>query len=480
MTVQSDYDVVVVGAGGAGLSAAVVAHDAGARVLVIESEDRVGGSTMLSGGVYYAAGTSVQRAAGIADDTPDDMFEYYMTLNQWRLDPALARRLCDEAAPGLEWLISLGVEFRPEALYRSGVERVPRGHSATGMGAAIGTALEQARRARGIDLALKTRADRLLIEDGCVAAVSAGGQDVRSGAVVISTGGFGQNPDMLDRYYPEATAAGDWTWSISAPGSRGDGLALGEEAQAAIVGYNRGLLLTTPGFHKQLEVYVPGWLVYVNRDGRRFVDETAAYAVMAGVMKEQGGVAFAIFDEASRAAAEPDPVYADAFAAGALPLNWVNTVLEDMANKGRIIRAATLDELAGRAGINSGALNATTERYNSDVARGADSAFFKDPKVLRPINQPPFYAAEVRPAIVCLTSTGLRIDADCRVLNTAEQVIPGLYAAGETTGGVLGDRYIGGGNSIANAIVFGRIAGAAAAAEALGTRHGAGRPSGGQ
>lgn len=470
MAGQRDYDLVVVGAGGAGLSAAVVAHDAGAKVLLLESEDRVGGSTMLSGGVYYAAGTSVQRAAGIMGDTPDDMFEYYMTLNQWRLEPALARRLCNEAAPALEWLISLGVEFKPDALYRSGVERVPRGHAATGMGAAIATALEQARRARSIDLALKTPVDRLLLREGRVVGVSAGGQEVRAAAVVITTGGFGQNPELLDRYYPEATAAGDWTWSISAPGSRGDGLALGEEAEAAIVGHNRGLLLTTPGFHKQLEVYVPGWLVYVNRDGRRFVDETAAYAVMAGVMKEQGGVAFAIFDEASRAAAEPDPVYADAFAAGALPLNWVNTVLEDMANKGRIVRAATLDELAARSGINAGALKATVDRYNADVARGLDSAFFKDPAVLRPIGTAPFYAVEVRPAIVCLTSTGLRIDPDTHVLSTSERIIPGLYAAGETAGGVLGDRYIGGGNSIANAIVFGRIAGSTAAAEALQSR----------
>jgi fumarate reductase flavoprotein subunit len=347
------------------------------------------------------------------------------------------------------------------------VESVPRGHSATGSGASIASALEQARRARSIDLALETRVDSLLVERGQVVGVGAGGQDVRAGAVIISTGGFGQNPDMLDRYYPEATAAGDWTWSISAAGSRGDGIVLGENVEAAVLGYNRGLLLTTPGFYKQLEVYVPGWLVYVNREGRRFVNETAAYAVMAGVVREQGGVAFAIFDEASRAQAEPDPVYADAFARGVLPLNWVNSVLEDMANTGRIIRANTLDEVAVRAGINAKALNATVERYNADVRRGLDSTFFKDMKVLRRIDKPPFYAAEVRPAIVCLTSTGLRIDADCHVLSTSEMVIPGLYAAGETTGGVLGDRYIGGGNSIANAIVFGRIAGAAAAAEAL-------------
>lgn len=462
-----DYDVVVVGAGGAGLSAAVTAHDAGARVLLVECGREVGGSTRLSGGVYYAAGTSVQRSLGI-EDSPDAMYEYYMTLNQWRVEPALARRLADEAAAGLEWLIELGVDFPKQALYCSGVESVPRGHSARGNGASIAAALEQARRARSIDLALATRVDRLLVEGDRVTGISSNGQEVRAAAVVVTTGGFGQNPYFLAKFYPEATAAGDWVWSISAPGARGDGIALGEAAGAAVVGHNRGLLLTTPGFHKQLEVYVPGWLVYVNREGRRFVNETAAYAVMAGVVKEQGGVAYAIFDEASRAQAEPDPVYADAFAAGALPLNWVNTVLAEMADRGRVIRADTLAEIAERAGIHPGGLAGTVAKYNADVARGTDTAFFKDPKVLRPISQPPFYAVEVRPAIVALTSTGLRIDADTHVLDENERVIPGLYAAGETTGGVLGDRYVGGGNSIANAISFGRVAGRVAARESVG------------
>lgn len=96
---------------------------------------------------------------------------------------------------------------------------------------------------------------------------------------------------------------------------------------AAIVGHNRGLLLVTAGFHRQLEVDPPGWLVYVNRDGRRFVDETAPYAVMLGAVKDQRGVIFAIFDEASRAQAEPDPAYAEQFAAGLIACNFVNWVL---------------------------------------------------------------------------------------------------------------------------------------------------------
>jgi fumarate reductase flavoprotein subunit len=355
---KRDYDVIVIGSGGAGMSAAISAHEAGASVLLVEADSHMGGSTSLSGGVVYAAGTSVQRAIGVLDDSADAMFEYYMTLNQWRVEPALARILCDQSGPAVEWLIELGVEFRPAGLYASGVESVPRGHSAAGMGAAIASALEQAVGTRGIEVVLNTRVDSLLEDKNGVGGVGAGGQDVRSGAVVIATGGFGQNPAMLHRYYPDAAAHGDWTWSISARHCKGDGLKLAERAGAAIVGHNRGLLLTTPGFSKDLEVYVPGWIVYVNREGRRFVNEMAAYAVMSGVVREQtGGSCFAIFDEETRAQAEPDSVYADAFAGGALPLNWVHSVLAEQAEKGKVLKGegaeGRLLQRARRAGWHS-------------------------------------------------------------------------------------------------------------------------------
>lgn len=463
---ERDYDVVVVGGGGAGLSAALVAHEAGARVIIAESQPVLGGSTRVSGGVFYAAGTSVQRAAGITDDTPDAMFDYYMTLNQWRVEPALARRLCDLAAPTLEWLIELGVTFPPEQIYSSGVEGVARGHGPSMFGFELATVLENKVTQAGIDIALANRVDELLMEDGQVVGVSANGERVTAGAVVITTGGFGQNPALLEQHYPEATAAGDWTWSISAPGCVGDGLALGEQAGAAIVGHNRGLLLATPGFSKLLEVDPPGWLVYLNKEGRRFVDESAPYAVMSGAIKEQGGSAFAIFDEPSRAAAAPDAKYGDAFGAGIVAVNFVADTLKEMTDAGKVITATSLSELAAKASINPEAMCSTVERYNADCATGSDRGFFKDSHYLQTIQTPPFYAVEMRPAIVCLTSTGLRIDPDARVMSTAERPIPGLFAAGETTGGVLGDRYIGGGNSIANAIVFGRVAGESAAAYA--------------
>jgi fumarate reductase flavoprotein subunit len=309
--------------------------------------------------------------------------------------------------------MDLGVAFPADGLYCSGVERVPRGHGAEGAGAAIAAALDRAVHARDIDVALSSRVEALLTER-------------TSGAV---TG-----------------------IRIS-----GDGVRLGEAVGADIVGHNRGLLLTTPNFRKVLEVFVPGWLVYVNREGRRFVKETAEYAVMSGVIQAQtGGSCFAVFDEAARREAAPHPRYADAFAAGTMPMNWVADELTAQVQTGRVIRAATLAELAERCGIRAVALQATVERYNADVAAGQDQAYFKAAEEMQPIATPPYYGVEIRPAIICLTSAGLRIDPDCQVLDSGDRSVRGLFAAGETTGGVLGERYVGGGNSITNAIVFGR------------------------
>jgi fumarate reductase flavoprotein subunit len=468
MSDNHDYDVIVIGGGGAGMSAAIHAADAGVSVALIEADEKLGGSTSLSGGVYYAAGTSVQRARGIENDTADAMFEYYMTLNQYRVDASLARALCDNAAAGVEWLIDLGVKFPPEALYSSGVETIPRGHAAAGMGAEIAEALDREVSKRNIDVVLKSRLEKLLVDDGGrITGVKIGDDVITASSIVIATGGFGANPLLLHKYYPEAASQGDKAWYIGNPNCVGDGLLLGEQAGADIVGHNRGLLLTTPNFKKELEVYVPGWLVYVNREGRRFVNEMAEYAVMSGVIKAQtGGSCFAIFDEMARREAKPNKQYEDAFAAGIISLNWITEEIDRQLKTGKVIQADTLSELETRCGIRPVSLSSTLDRYNRDVENGKDGMFFKDPAEMKPIATPPFHAVEIHPAIVCLTSTGLRINNRSQVLDERDQVVRGLFAAGETTGDVLGERYIGGGNSIANAIVFGVIAGKEAAANA--------------
>lgn len=461
---MNDYDVIVVGAGGAGLAAASAAAAEDARVLLVEAAPRTGGSTALAGGVFYAAGTSLQREAGVEGDTPDAMFQYYMTLNQYKLEASLVRKLCDEAQAAFEWLRAIGVAFHADDLYASGVDKIRRGHRAAGGGAAIAEALEGSFADGQVDLALETRVQQLLIEDGGIAGITVDAQPVRAPATVIATGGFGANPDMLAELYPDAARHGDLHWYIGAKTCRGDGIAMARTVGGQVSPANRGLLLLTPGFSKDLESYLPGWLMMVNRDGRRFIDETIEYSVLAAVLRDQPGEdCFAIFDDRSRLASRtttyrPAP-------------NWTAERLTEHVERGSIEKADTIEALADGIGVPAATLRNTVARYNANVAAGADQDQFKPADTLRSIEQPPFYAARIRAAIICWTGTGLRIDTEARVLGPDDRPIPGLYAAGETTGGMFGECYAAGGASIGNAIVFGRIAGRNAArftANALG------------
>jgi fumarate reductase flavoprotein subunit len=150
-----------------------------------------------------------------------------MTLNQYRVEASLARRLCDGAADGLAWLTDLGVEFRSQDLYASGVESVPRGHAALGNGAAIAAALEAAVSRRAIDVALNTRVSELVTSADCrVCGIRSGDTTVRAGAVVVTTGGFGANPYLLHQHYPDAAASGDWAWYIGSRHPRCAGCAV--------------------------------------------------------------------------------------------------------------------------------------------------------------------------------------------------------------------------------------------------------------
>ena len=458
---KRDFDVIVVGSGGAGLAAAVTAADRGASVLVVEAGDRLGGSTALSTGVFYAAGTSIQRALGI-EDSADAMYQYCMVLNQYRLQASLVRRFCEDSASGLEWLIKLGVEYRPEHLYVAGADGIARGHRAAENGAAIIAALEQGASSRGVTVALRTRVRRLVTQERAVVGIIADDEPLTAGAIVIATGGFGANRELLTRYYPDAAIQDDLIYYVGGPNSRGDGLKMGLDVGAALTGYNSGLLCITAGFAREDESYLPGWLMFVNRDGRRFVNETAPYAVMSGVVKHQiGGEGIVIFDEQARLSANAVVTYKRLFE------NWVPDRLAQFVREGKLTSADTVPALAERVGIRCGTLLQTIDKYNRDCDAGVDTQYFKAAQNLKPIRTPPFYATRVRPAILSVTGTGLRIDDTARVLNEDDDPIPGLFAAGETTGGVIGERYYSGGSSIANNIVFGRLAGAGAAAESL-------------
>lgn len=460
-----DFDVVIIGGGGAGLAAGIMAREAGASVMVLEADAKLGGATALSAAVMYACGTSIQNARGI-EDTPDAMFNYVMTLAGWEANPAIMRTMCERSGPALEWLIGLGVQFPKDYLLCSGVDEVPRGHPSLG----IADALINAAGAKGVEYALGTRVEALLVEDGRVVGVRAGGMELRGGAVIVTTGGFGNSSEMIKRFFPTAAAHGDWTYAVhyDAPFIVGDGITLGEGVGAAIVGEDSGLLLPTSGLGKWIEAFLPPWIIAVNTSGKRFMDESAPYAVSGYLMNGQKDKrAFAIFDEPTLEVASQDMRFADPYHSGTAMPTWEYNLLRRSISEGKIVSADSVEELAGKIGVDPLALAETVRRYNDDCDAGRDGQFFKEMDVRFPIRTAPFYAREIRACVIGQTGAGLDINTRAQVLDEHGRVIPGLYAAGEVLGCAVGKRYSGGGMGICNAMVFGRIAGTEAAAEAL-------------
>ncbi|SNQ45798.1 Fumarate reductase/succinate dehydrogenase flavoprotein domain protein [Frankia canadensis] len=463
--VDVDVDVVVIGSGFAGLCAALEAEAAGATVLIAESQDVLGGSSRLAHGLIMGAGTRFQAAQGITD-SGDDLFRHYMTLNQWQVDPAVGWRLCQETGPTIEWLNDHGVEI--VGLYPSGDEAVPRGHATLGGQAVVDALVSAIRRRPRIDIALRRRVDRLLVEDGQVCGIAVGEDEIRSRATILACGGLGANTEMLKLFCPTPLTAGrDWLWYLGAPGSQGDGIRLTMPLDVQLAGRGRSQLTMRPNFGRYPDTYFPGWLVIVNDQGRRFYNEMSPYSITQPIVLAQGGPVFGVFDNATRLAASPHSTKATKKVAlpGETEEDWIIPKIDAMVDAGVVHRSDTIEGLARKIGVPAANLEGTFERYNGHVARGEDTDFQKVAQHMRPVATPPFYATELRLYMLGLTSVGPRIDAHARVLDQRSRAIPGLYAAGEASGGVLGPVYAGSGNSIANATTFGRVAGRTAAAD---------------
>ena len=458
--------VLIAGSGIAGLAAAVSAKENGAEtVVVLESENVVGGSSRLSGGMMVGAGHRFQVAAGIVD-SPESFFSDYMNLNNWNLNAEAARVFTQESGPTIDWLADHGVPFHPEPVY-SGPEFTPRAIAVRGHGQVLIDALHRSARRLGVDFALEHRVERIIAESGKISGVLCGGEVIPASAVVIATGGFGASPDKLAEYFPSSTSAGDWAWYMGADSARGDALDLASDIDAKIVGHDRGLRMLHPNFIKAHESYLPAWLVLVNSYGVRYVDESAPYGIMDRLTRAQGDKGFLIFDEGARDLQQfrTSPAYKQSIP-GRDDLyntpNWNPSMIEFQLEAGLIKVASSVEELAIALDLPAVQLVETIRQYNSGAETGQDSCG-KDARFIRPIVNPPFYGAEVRLATIAVTSAGLAIDGTGAVLNHLGNRIEGVFAAGECTGGVLGDVYLGGGNSLNNGAVFGRLAGKHAA-----------------
>jgi succinate dehydrogenase/fumarate reductase flavoprotein subunit len=472
---MTDFDVIVIGSGAAGLCAAVTARESGAeRVLVVDSEAVVGGSSRLSGGVIMGSGSALQRAAGI-DDEPDNLVHEYLALNGWDVTRGPVQRWARRTGKTIDWLAAHDVPFFDRLIF-GGDERQARSHCVDGGGEALVKALHSTALSQGVDFAMGQRVTELVRDDrGAVNGVEAGGECVTAAAVVVATGGFGANEQLLAQHFPSAWEPG-WSWYIGAESSRGDHFRFADAVGAQITGHDRGLRTLDPGLAKLNEAFLPGWAVLVDTDGRRFVDETAPYGLMDQVLRAHGNRAYVVFDDAAlRPPADAAERYRHAYKQvwpNHPPFrtkNYNADVIDQHLSSGgqKVHRHDTVAGLGAALGIPPGNLVGEIERYNRFAFTRSDDDHGKGAKFILPVEKPPFYAVEVRGLTVNLTACGLRIDERARVLGADGKAVEGLYAAGECTGGII-KTYIGSGNSLANACGFGRIAGDEAARRAIG------------
>lgn len=449
-------DVIVIGGGAAGWAAALSAAQNGASVILLEKLAESGGSSALSGGCLAFAGTDLQAAAGVTDSA-DTLFADLREVGQGVNDAALVRTYCDAQLGTYAWLKDAGVRFSPVIETASG-QSVPRVHTVDP--ADMVRALKAVALATGrVEYRPSSPASELLRDGtGRIKGVRLADGSELSGAraVVLASGGFAKNPDLLMHYAPQYAEA----VFVAGAGSQGDGLRMGLDQGAGLadMDYVKGTFGKHPtdetNDHSLQAVYKGA--IAVNQDGQRFVDESISYKLLGdAVMAQPWHTGYQIMDQ------------------GIFDTGDDRVRILDFGRRleeGLFYVADSLADLARQIEIEPDVLEATVARYNGYVDAGHDPEFGRAHLVhkhgdLRRIETAPFYAYPST-AVVFGTYCGLTIDPQTRVLAADGAPIPGLYAAGEVTGGFHGAAYMTG-SALGKAVVFGRIAGQTAAAAAI-------------
>ena len=443
--------LVVIGGGCAGFSAALEAAETDADVIVLEKMADTGGSSAICGGALAFAGTDLQRNNGI-EDSDELLFKDLREVGQFENDEIIVRTYVQNQLATYHWLRKHGVEFSPVVEASAG-QSVPRWHA---VDPADMVRLLQARcLASGkVRLMTSTRAQRLLRNpsSGRVEAVLAekdGAQFKVSGSdgIILASGGFSRNPELLHRFAPGFEKA----IPLGGEGNVGDGLRMAWQLGADFrdMCYIKGTYgkhpVDTTTVHPLLAVYKGA--IAVNQEGKRYVDESLSYKLLGDAcMRQTHCSTYQIFDQ-------------DIFESGENRIRILD--IERRLEMGLLMKAPSLEQLAQMIEVPVATLLETVARYNGFVTSGYDADFGRKCLVhhhgkLRRIERAPFY---VYPSAVMLNATycGLCVDRDMRVLDVFGDPIEGLYAAGEVVGGLHGAAYVTG-SALGKAAIFGRLA----------------------
>ena len=445
-------DVVVIGAGGAGLVAAIEAKNNGAKnVIVLEKMAFAGGNTLISGGEYAAPNNWVQVKKGLKDSN-DAFYNDILKGGDNEGDPKLVRVLADNALSGAEWLKDyINMTFEDRQMFFGGhsVERslVPQGATGVEM---ISKLLAKAEELN-IPVLYETPATELMVDKGRVTGVKAVSEDkeytfLAKDGVILATGGFGSNLEMRVKYNKDVD---ENILSTNTVGITGDGITMAEKigAQLEDMPFIQTYPTCDPISGALLyfgDVRLVGGSILVNQEGKRFVEELERRDVISMAIKNQtGNAAYQFCDEAQVKLSGVAEHHAD-------EVNY-------LFNNKLLVKADTIKEAADFFGIDAAELEKTVAKYNQYAKDGKDLEFNKRGKLTPFEAKGPFYIMKAVPA-VHHTMGGVKIDENARVINTKGEVIKGLYGAGEVTGDIHGTNRLGS-DAIADITVFGRIAG---------------------
>ena len=493
--IEETVDVVVVGAGGAGMTAAITATDAGKKVIVVESQPIAGGNSVRSTGGMNAAKTPYQdknefkEAAGVektlataAEKFADnatitalaatvksqwDAYQanpqgYFDSVELMELDtmiggkgknnPELVKALAENSADAIEWLASIGAEVKNVGAFGgASVKRIHRPVNADGKVTAVGAyivpILEKNLQDRNVQFLFDTTANEIIMKDGKAVGIKATGKDghkvtINAKSVVIATGGFGANAEMVEKYKPELKGFA----TTNAEGAQGQGIDMATAVGAATVDMDQIQIHPTVHIEEDGNAHLiteglrGDGAILVNAEGKRFYDEVSTRdKVSAAIIAQPEKSAWLIVDQS---------------------MVDKSAVIAGYIKSGYTVTGATYEELAKAMGVDEATFTSTMNTWNQAVEAKSDAEFGRT-SFANPLTTAPYYAIKITPA-VHHTMGGIVINPKAEVLNEKGEAISGLYAAGEVTGGVHGANRLGG-NAVADFVVFGRISGQSAA-----------------
>lgn len=471
-TVEMTTDLVIVGGGGAGMTAAISAKLAGIDVVLLEKMTFMGGATSICGGSMIVTGSQLQKDFGVDNDAPEIMYADLMKNGHDLNDPEKLTLYTQNIGVTADWLKNTaGVGFRADGLMYQAEHSIDRVANFEGSAAGLAQNLRDKVAEVGANVLLETRAESLIVEDGAVVGVTATAADgtkyvIKGGAVLLATGGFGNNVDLLPDslktvlYYGPMSSTGDGHIMAQEVGAKFQMMELGKI-------YPNGIEVSprigkSTIYANMAACNVSG--IIVGKSGSRLWNEKGANKDLLAVLLEQPDQTMYFFmDQASF----------DAFKTGLANTGITEAEVEKyLAANGSegplFAHADTIEEVAAIAGIDAEQLKATVETYNGYVKAGADEEFGRPADFLKAeiSAEGPYYIVEQKPRFAT-TLGGVCATNDLEVIDEAGNVIPGLYAAGELIGGVQGDDSPPGSN-VGWALTSGRMAGEIIAASILG------------